>query len=118
MTTMTNLFNDFNSAVNDFNNSKKMVELSATTIIMELQKENGFVKFDEYTSYPYFMDDSIGRDAIVAVKCDENGKIKLLTESQGCDTIDDNSEWFDWYIYGELDFVELVSVLKRVADNN
>lgn len=116
METMTNLFNDFNLAVNDFDKAKKMIELSAKTIVMELQKENGFVEFDENTSYPYFMDDSIGRDAIVAVKC-EDGKIKLLTESQGCNTIDENSEWFDWYLYGELDFVELVSVLKRVADS-
>lgn len=104
---MEKMFNEFEKANVSLANAKIAVEKSVHNLVSELQKEKGYVEFDEETC-PYFEDDAIGFDRIVAVMYTAyDGKLKLLTESQGFSPADGGAEWFDWKAYGHLNLTEL-----------
>lgn len=104
---MEKMFNEFVKANTSLANAKIAVEESVHNLVSELQKEKGYVEFDKETC-PYFEDDVIGSDRIVAVMYTAyDGKLKLLTECQGVSPADEGAEWFDWKAYGHLNLTEL-----------
>lgn len=114
---MKHLFDNFNLAVEKQADAQREMENAVNAIVKELQKERGYVEFTFDTSFPYFYDDTIGRDTIIAVKyVEEDDEIKLITDSQGCQPGDEDAEWFSWYLYGDLNFNELVNILKDIAN--
>ena len=116
---MKHLFENYNLAVEKQADAQREVEDAVNAIVKELQKERGYVEFTMDTGYPTFYDETIGRDLIIAVKyVDEDDEIKLITDSQGCQPGDEESEdkWFSWYLYGDLNFNELVNMLKVIAN--
>lgn len=104
---MEKMFNEFEKANMSLINAQIAVEESVHNLVSELQKEKGYVEFDEETC-PYFEDDAIGSDRIVAVMYTAyDGKLKVLTESQGFSPADEGAEWFGWKAYGHLNLTEL-----------
>jgi hypothetical protein len=116
-TLITNFENKVNALViaeNGVAHAENDVELAIIDIVSLLQKDKGYVEFTAETSYPYFDDDTIGMDAIIAIKV-EDGLLKLLTESQMEKPDDEDVEWFNWKYYGELNFKDLGYILKMMS---
>ena len=117
---MKHLFENYNLAVEKQANAQREVEDAVNAIVKELQQEVGYVEFTMDTGYPTFYDDTTGRDdLIIAVKyIDEDDEISIITDSQGCLPGDEESEgeWFSWYLYGDLNYNELVNILKGIAN--
>ena len=116
---MKHLFENYNLAVEKQADAHREVEDAVNAIVKELQQEVGYVEFTMDTGYPTFYDETTGRDLIIAVKyVDEDDEIQIITDSQGCQPGDEESEdkWFSWYLYGDLNFNELVNILKDIAN--
>lgn len=116
-TLITNFENKVNALViaeNGVELAENEVELAIIDIVSLLQKDKGYVEFTAETSYPYFDDDTIGMDAIIAIKV-EDGLLKLLTESQMEKPDDEDVEWFNWKHYGTLNFKDLGHILKMMS---
>jgi hypothetical protein len=111
---MNTLITNFENKVNALVIAENEVELAIIDIVSLLQKDKGYVKFTAETSYPYFEDDTIGMDAIIAIKV-EDGLLKLFTESQEGELDDEDVEWFYWKNYGKLNFKDLGHILKMMS---
>lgn len=112
---MNTLFTNFELKAEAMEVAKKELELAVVDIVSALQNEKGYVEFTDETSYPYFDDDTIGYDAIIAVSV-KDGVLKLITSSQDVKPSEaDDIEWFYWFNYGKLNFYELVSILEMMV---
>lgn len=112
---MNTLFTNFELKAEAMEVAKKDLELAVVDIVSALQKEKGYVEFTDETSYPYFDDDTIGYDSIIAVSV-KDGVLKLITSSQDVKPSEaEDIEWFYWFNYGRINFYELVCVLEKIA---
>jgi hypothetical protein len=110
------LFDTYRNAMNLLTSAQNQISDAINEIVKNLQGEKGYVKFDENTSFPYFEDDTIGRDAIIAARWnEEEGELQFITESQGEVPEDWDAEWFHWMDYGKFDFNEFVFVLEQMT---
>ena len=116
---MNNLFDTYKNSMNVLKSAQNHVSDVINEIVKNLQGEKGYVKFDEYTSYPHFEDYAIGTDAIIAARWNEKKKeLQFITESQGVDPENlspKDDEWFYWMHYGKFDFDEFVTALENIA---
>lgn len=113
---MKTLFDTYRNAMSSLTSAQNQVSDAINEIVKNLQGEKGYVKFDENTSFPYFEDDTIGRDAIIAVRWNEEEReLQFITESQGEVPEDWDAEWFHWMDYGKFDFNEFVFVLEQMT---
>ena len=114
---MKTLFDTYRNAANS-TPAQNQISNAINEIVKNLQGEKGYVKFDVNTSFPYFQDDTIGPDAIIAARWDEcEGELQFITESQSVAPEDEDAEWFHWMDYGKFDFNEFVFILERMANN-
>ena len=116
---MNTLFDAYRNTASLLKSAQNQVSDVINEIVKKLQGEKGYVKFDEYTSYPHFEDYAIGTDSIIAARWDEEKKeLQFITESQGISPEDispKDEDWFYWMNYGNFDFDEFVSVLEQMA---
>lgn len=110
------LFGNFETKAKALAVAQKEVEYALDDIVKVLQREKGYIEFDDETTYPYFDDDTLGVDAIIAVRYNEDdGFLELLTESQGQKPEDANAQWFDWHYFGKLNFHNLEEILEHMV---
>ena len=115
---MNELFDAYKNSMDVLKSVQDQVLDTINKIVKNLQGEKGYVKFDEYTSYPHFEDDVIGMDAIIAARWNEEKKeLQFITESQGVNPENlspKDEEWFYWMHYGKFDFDEFVTALENI----
>jgi hypothetical protein len=110
------LFGNFETKVKALAVAQNEVEFALNDIVKVLQGEKGYIEFNDETTYPYFDDDAIGIDAVIAVRYNEdNGLLELLTESQGQKPDDENVQWFDWHYFGKLNLSILEEILEDMV---
>lgn len=110
------LFGNFETKAKALAVAQNEVEFALNDIVKVLQGEKGYIEFDDETTYPYFDDDTLGADAIIAVRYNEDdGLLELLTESQGQKPEDANAQWFYWFDYGKLNFHNLEEILEHMV---
>ena len=116
---MNTLFDTYRNAASLLKSAQNQVSDVINEIVKKLQGEKGYVKFDEYTSYPHFEDYAIGTDSIIAARWDEEKKeLQFITESQGISPEElspEDEEWFYWMYYGKFDFDEFVTALEKIT---
>ena len=116
---MNELFDAYKNSMDVLKSAQNQVSDAINEIVKNLQGEKGYVKFDEYTSYPHFEDYTIGTDAIIAARWDEEKKeLQFITESQGISPEDispKDEDWFCWMNYGNFDFDEFVTALEKIT---
>ena len=111
---MNTLFDAYRNAASLLKSTQNQVSDAINEIVKKLQGKKGYVKFDEYTSYPHFEDDVIGMDAIIAARWNEEKKeLQFIAESQFVSPEDE--EWFYWMYYGKFDFDEFETALENIA---
>ena len=103
--------------MNLLTSAQNQVSDAINEIVKNLQGEKGYVEFTAETSYPYFEDDTIGRDAIIAVRWNEEEReLQFITNSQGVPSDEASEEdWFHWMDYGKFDFNEFVFILEQMT---
>ena len=116
---MNNLFDTYKNSMNLLKSAQNQVSDAINEIVKKLQGKKGYVKFDEYTSYPHFEDYAIGTDAIIAARWNEEKKeLQFIAESQFVSPEDispKGEEWFYWMNYGKFDFDEFVTALEKIT---
>ena len=116
---MNNLFDTYKNSMNLLKSAQNQVSDVINEIVKKLQGKKGYVKFDEYTSYPHFEDNVIEMDAIIAARWNEEKKeLQFITESQGIDPENlspKDEDWFYWMNYGKFDFDEFLTALEKIA---
>ena len=116
---MNTLFDAYRNAASLLKSAQNQVSDAINEIVKNLQGEKGYVKFDEYTSYPHFEDYAIGTDSIIAARWNEEKKeLQFITESQGVNPENlspKDEDWFYWMNYGKFDFDEFVTALEKIT---
>ena len=116
---MNELFDTYKNSMNLLKSAQNQVLDVINEIVKKLQGKKGYVKFDEYTSYPHFEDYAIGTDSIIAARWNEEKKeLQFITESQGISPEDispKDEDWFYWMNYGKFDFDEFVTALEKIT---
>ena len=116
---MNELFDTYKNSMNLLKSAQNQVSDVINEIVKKLQGKKGYVKFDEYTSYPHFEDNVIEMDAIIAARWNEEKKeLQFITESQGIDPENlspKDEDWFYWMNYGKFDFDEFLTALEKIA---
>ena len=116
---MNELFDTYKNSMNLLKSAQNQVLDVINEIVKKLQGKKGYVKFDEYTSYPHFEDNVIEMDAIIAARWNEEKKeLQFITESQGIDPENlspKDEDWFYWMNYGKFDFDEFLTALEKIA---
>ena len=79
---MNTLFDAYRNAASLLKSAQNQVSDVINEIVKKLQGEKGYVKFDEYTSYPRFEDDEIGMDSIIAARWNEKKKQLQLKQER------------------------------------
>ena len=111
----TSLFTDYEYATIALINLQNEIKYTVNNIVKVLQKDKGYIEFNNDTSYPHYMDDVVGSDNIIAVRYNENdGILEFITESQHINPADATNEWFEADAYGTWDHNELIYILKSI----
>ena len=104
------------NAIVEFENKR---EFKLIEYIEQIQNNNGFIKFTEETSFPYFNDTSIEvTSTIYGIKIgnkNEKKTILLYTDDNAYDEMnaDDMKGWFDYKLYGDFSFEEVLECLME-----
>ena len=111
----TSLFTAYEYAAIALINLQNEIKYTINDIVKFLQKEKGYIEFNDDTSYPHYMDDVVGTDTIIAVRYNENdGILEFITEIQQINPADATNEWFEADAYGTWDYNELIYILKSI----
>lgn len=111
------LFDNYSKAADVLKSAKYEVEFAISDIVKVMQGDKGYVKFTDETAYPYFDDDTIGSDCIVAARWNEDeGELQFITNSQSVNPDEaTDSDWFYWKDYGTFDYGNFVASLEQMT---
>lgn len=105
---MKELIKKYDDLSNQYDNIAKQKQKVVKDIVELLQEKNkqGFIEFNETTTYPTFYDESIDETEYITKARVAVGRLELTTESN-------KDLWFNPNIYGELDTDEFMSVIEN-----
>lgn len=110
----------FIDAYNLLESAKRMTKKAIVDIVREIADYDGYIGFNDETSFPNFYDDEIGEiESVVGVRVrkTEGGEDEL----QFCTDavyIDNEDAWFCPFDYGEVDLEVLFNCVTDYAEIN
>ena len=106
-------------AIDAMDNMERILLSTVKNAILELQKNAGYIRFDDRTGYPEYYSHYRGKsEPISAIKVDENSNrilvfdLLCVGDDEVGDMLQDDSFWFDPEEDGSLSYRKLIDILN------